>query len=99
MAVPFPQRTEMETVEAKKVHQNKSSSFRVRIILKVYNYFLAKINRGNTIQNMAQVNILVNGYDMRLSNAVPKVFKHELKFIVTNMKDIEKEMSRGPKNE
>uniref|UniRef100_A0A914CLH8 Uncharacterized protein n=1 Tax=Acrobeloides nanus TaxID=290746 RepID=A0A914CLH8_9BILA len=59
-----------------------------------------KIGRGAIVQNMGQLQILVNGYSMAFGNETPqKVFKHELKFISTNKKGKERDLSRGPRND
>lgn len=53
----------------------------------------------NGIKAMYSLPCKVNGYEIRMSGAIPTVYQHELKFYAIDDKDKEKDLSRGPKND
>lgn len=59
----------------------------------------AKPVGGSRLKQAESVAILMNGYELDLSTAPDKVFKHELKLIAIKKDNKEKDLTRGPKND
>lgn len=48
---------------------------------------------------MSRQNVLINGFEVGLGEAAPQVYKHEIKFTGISNKGVEKDLTKGPRNE